>query len=267
MSNKFNEILSFLKELGLENVTKGEKKALYKNFEKEHNVRKLKGELDLLFAINQSLIKSYSKVSVTNMLDIYKNIDAKLMFNLSTMYELARVKCKNELAALKSFKGIVLQTLQANEKVNQEVAKMFDETMKKILVLKDSLYLTMRSIEQADSLFNNCVNRSKLFIRNCESNNLESIIYCLKKDFSFSDEELVDISKKCASFFVSSSVSKINNLYRQIEEFKTYIKDQSAVMSSAKEIDKLLDKDFKAVLSDASSVAILNPSALAARLK
>ena len=229
MSGNFGEIISFLKELGIENVTKGEKKALYKVFENSDSVRKLRGDLDLLFAINQSLVSSYEKVSVSNMLEIYKTIDAKLLLNLSTMYELCRMK-----------------TLQTNEVVNNEVGRMLDSAFKKSLELKDSLYLTMRSKEQANALFDNCVRRAKTFIRQCESSNLEKIIYCLKNEFSLTDEEIVSISKKCASFFVASSVSKINNLNKQIIAFKDYIRKQSSVMSTAVEIDKLLKKDFKA---------------------
>lgn len=258
MSGNFGEIISFLKELGIENVTKGEKKALYKVFENSDSVRKLRGDLDLLFAINQSLVSSYEKVSVSNMLEIYKTIDAKLLLNLSTMYELCRMKSKDELEALKRFREVVVKTLQTNEVVNDEVGRMLDSAFKKSLELKDSLYLTMRSKEQANALFDNCVRRAKTFIRQCESSNLEKIIYCLKNDFSLTDEELVSISKKCASFFVASSVSKINNLNKQIIAFKDYIRKQSSVMSTAVEIDKLLKKDFKEVLFDASSVATYN---------
>lgn len=258
MSGNFGEIISFLKELGIENVTKGEKKALYKVFENSDSVRKLRGDLDLLFAINQSLVSSYEKVSVSNMLEIYKTIDAKLLLNLSTMYELCRMKSKDELEALKRFREVVVKTLQTNEVVNNEVGRMLDSTFKKSLELKDSLYLTMRSKEQANALFDNCVRRAKTFIRQCESSNLEKIIYCLKNEFSLTDEELVSISKKCASFFVASSVSKINNLNKQIIAFKDYIRKQSSVMSTAVEIDKLLKKDFKEVLFDASSVATYN---------
>lgn len=262
MENKFDEILSFLKELGVEKISKNEKKALLQKFNETHNINQLKGELDLLFAINQSLVSRYSSVSINNMLELYKSIDKKLMVYLSTMYEAMRMKSKNEFDALKRFREIVRQTLKSNEETNNEIGKILDETMKKSLMLKDSLYLTMRSKEQADELFTNCITRSKLFIKQCESNNLETIIYCLKKDFKFSDEEIVNISKKCASFFVSSSVSKINNLYEQIENFKKFIKNQSTLMSNAIEINKLLDKEFKDILFDSSSVATLNPNAI-----
>lgn len=258
MNNNFGEILSYIKELGIENVTKGEKKALYKAFEETHNVRKLRGELDLLFAINQSLVSTYEKVSVSKMLELYKSIDDKLLLNLSTMYELCRRKSNDELEALKRFRTVVVETLQTNGVVNVEVGRMLDAAFKKSLELKDSLYLTMRSKEQADNLFDNCVHRAKTFIKQCESSNLEKIIYCLKNDFSLTDEELVTISKKCASFFVASSVSKINNLNKQIKEFKDYIRKQSSVMSTAVEINKLLNKEFKEVLFDASSVATYN---------
>lgn len=258
MSAKMDEVLSFLKELGVENITDDEKKALYKNFENEQNLNVIRGRLDILFAINQTLVATYSKVSIANMLEINRNIDDLLLGNLTRIYEGSRIVDKNELTALKKLKQAVAGVMKKNEETNKEVATVLKETMKESLELKNALYLTMRSKEKADELFNNCINRSKSFIRSCESSNLETIIYCLKKDFSFTDDELVNISKKCASFFVASSVSKIKNLYNQIENFKNYIQEQSKVMSKAVSVNNLLNKNFKEILLDTSSVATVN---------
>jgi len=261
------ELLSYLKDLGLENITKNEKKTLFKDIGENESINQIKQHLALLFSINQSLVSSYESVSLNKMLEINRNIDASLLVDLLVVYENIKSKSTDELDTLKKFKKVVLDVMNVNEKVNDEIGIIVDSTFKKSLELKDSLYLTMREKEKADMLFENCKKRSRLFIKQCESENLERIIYCLKKDFSLKDQELVLISKRCASFFVSSSVSKINNLYNRLEEFKKYINEQSVKMSVAVEIDKLLSKQFKEVLFDSSSVATFNSGSINKTIK
>ena len=62
MNSKYNEIISFLRSLGIEGMTKSEKKALFAKLNEKNNLNELKMELELLFAINKSLISSYGKI-------------------------------------------------------------------------------------------------------------------------------------------------------------------------------------------------------------
>lgn len=254
------DIIIYLKKLGIETISKNEKKELSKIIEgySKEDIIVFKRELDMLFAINQSLVKTYGRVSVNNMLSFYKSTDADLLIKLYSIYEGIKEKSKDEIEAKRNFRKVVLDIMNANEVVNEIVAESLDETFRKSIELKDSLYFSMLDKEKADMLFENCKRRSKLFIRECETRNLENIIMCLKRDYNFSNDELVSISKRCASFFVFSSVSKINNLNRSIENFKAFIKSQEVKMNVSVEIDKLLSKDFKDVLKDSSSVATVN---------
>lgn len=264
---KTDVLFKYLKELGLEGLTQNEKKNIHKNFYEYSNMEQAKREIELLFAINRSLINSYETVSVNNILSLYKSTDADLLIKLYSIYTEIKDKSKDEIEARRNFKKAVTEIMSVNELVDEEIARTLDATFKKSLELKESLYLTMIDKNKADKLFDNCKRRSKNFIRDCEYRNLEKIIFCLKKDFSFTDAELVSISSRCASFFVSSSVSKINNLYKGIEEFKSFITAQSSKMSTALEVKKLLDKEFKEVLRESSSVATLNPESINKTLK
>ena len=264
---KTDVLFKYLKELGLEGLTQNEKKNIHKNFYEYSNMEQAKREIELLFAINRSLINSYETVSVNNILSLYKSTDADLLIKLYSIYTEIKDRSKDEIEARRNFKKAVTEIMSVNELVDEEIARTLDDTFKKSLELKESLYLTMIDKNKADKLFDNCKRRSKNFIRDCEYRNLEKIIFCLKKDFSFTDAELVSISSRCASFFVSSNVSKINNLYKGIEEFKEFVTSQSSKMSTALEVKKLLDKEFKDVLKESSSVATLNPESINKTLK
>ena len=264
---KTEVLFKYLKELGLEGLTQNEKRNIHKTFSEYENMELVKREIELLFAVNRSLISSYETISVSNILSLYRSTDTDLLIKLYSIYAEIKDKSKGELDARRNFKKAVTEIMSVNEVVNEEVARTVNDTFKKSLELKESLYLTMIDKNKADKLFNNCIRRSKNFIRDCEYRNLEKIIYCLKKDFSFTDEELVSISSRCASFFVASNVSKINNLYKGLDEFKEFINSQSSKMSTALEVKKLLDKNFKEVLKEASSVATITPENLNKTLK
>ena len=264
---KTEVLFKYLKELGLEGLTQNEKRNIHKTFFEYENMELVKREIELLFAVNRALISSYETVSVNNILSLYRSTDTDLLIKLYSVYAEIKGKSKDELEARRNFKKAVTEIMNVNEVVNEEVARTVNDTFKKSLELKESLYLTMIDKNKADKLFNNCIRRSKNFIRDCEYRNLEKIIYCLKKDFSFTDEELVSISSRCASFFVASNVSKINNLYKGLDEFKEFINSQSNKMSTALEVKKLLDKDFKEVLKESSSVATIAPENLNKTLK
>lgn len=264
---KTEVLFKYLKELGLEGLTQNEKKNIHKTFYEYENMEQVKREIELLFAINRSLIGSYETISVNNILSLYRSTDTDLLIKLYSVYAEIKDRSKDEIEARRNFKKAVTEIMSVNEIVNEEIARGVDDTFKKSLELKESLYLTMIDKHKADKLFNNCIRRSKNFIRDCEYRNLEKIIYCLKKDFSFTDEELVSISSRCASFFVSSNVSKINNLHKSLEEFREFITTQSTKMSTALEVKKLLSKDFKEVLKESSSVATITSENLNKTLK
>lgn len=266
-SKSSKQLFQYLEDLGIEQMSEQEKRNIDKIVEEYPSLEVAKREIDLLFAINRALITSYCKVSVENMLNLSKSIDVVTLVKLYSVYENIKDKCKDEIVAFNEFRKVVVEIIAVDGIVNKEITQMMDTTFKKSLELKNSLYMTMIDKEKADTLFENCKRRSKLFLSECESRNLEEIILCLKKNFKLKDDELVNISKRCASFFISSSAAKINNLNLRIEEFKNYIRKQEVKMSTALEIDKLLKKDFKGLLRDASSVAILNPENINKTLK
>ncbi len=262
MVSRYDLILRYLKSKGIESVSKSEKRNLFNHFKDVEDIKYIKKEVDLLLAINRSLVSTYGKLSINNMLEIYKSIDSELLGSLFLVYDEIRKYSKNELDLYRNFNKTVSKIMFTNEVVNEQIANEVEDSFKRSLQIKDSLYLVMCDKEKADSIFTNCINRSKLFIRQCEINNLEQILYLLKTEYSLTNDELVRISSKCASFFSASSVSKIDNLYKQIEDFKKYIKDQEVVVSASIEINKLLNKEFKDVLFEASSVATLNEESI-----
>ena len=274
MNNKFQEFILFLKKLGIDNINEEEKNLLHSIFLNNGNPNALKKELELLLALNKTLIQSYSNVSISNMLKIYQTIDANLLIKLLITYEEIKEKSANKAESFQAFKNVAIKILSVNEQVNKNVVKSYSDSIKKSVQIKNMLFSVLKNEDKANQIFNNCVNRSNLFIRECNIKNLEDIVVCLKKNFNLNDDELIKISNRCASFFISSSASKINSLYRTINEFKEFIRTQEVNANNKKiefarknKINNLLYKDFKDILIEASSIATFNPNSINKTIK
>lgn len=254
--SSYSDLINILKRWGIESISKSEGEALFRRFANNENAE---NELEFILFLNKAMITSYSKVTVTNMLQIYKNIDGDLLRKLYGVYEEIKDKSIDELDSLRKFEQIAKNILAVNNKVNEEIAQMANDAFKRSVELRNSFYLIMSDKDKADEAYENCCNRSKVFIRQCECAHLEELLLYLKRYFSFSDDELVNISSKCSTFFALSSASKIDGLYRSIEQFRNFIKDN---IGENQELSKLLAKDFKDIISGSSSIGVYSVSSV-----
>ena len=117
------DIIIYLKKLGIETISKNEKKELSKIIEgySKEDIVVFKRELDMLFSINQSLVKTYGAVTVNNMLSFYKSTDADLLVKLYSVYENIKAKSKDEIEAKRNFRKVVLDIMNVNETINEMI--------------------------------------------------------------------------------------------------------------------------------------------------
>ena len=130
---KTEVLFKYLKELGLEGLTQNEKRNIHKTFSEYENMELVKREIELLFAVNRSLISSYETISVSNILSLYRSTDTDLLIKLYSIYAEIKDKSKDELEARRNFKKAVTEIMSVNEVVNEEVARTVNDTFKKSL--------------------------------------------------------------------------------------------------------------------------------------
>lgn len=261
MSKKYEELLSFLKEKGLVNISEKEKQDLKVLADNRQDINMLKKELELLVSLNRSLISSFSTVCLKNMMKISDSIDDELIVKLFMLHEELKKKSIDEFACLKKFKGLAADILETNKKANlsikQNVQTSFNEVM-----IGDSLYLTMIDKAEADKVFSNCLKRSSTFLGMYDQENLGRLVYFLKKNYDFTDKELVNISKKCATFFSSASAAKIASISKTINTFRDFIANRLQQAYNPQVVEALLDKDFKDMMINSSTIATYNPDSI-----
>lgn len=262
MEKDFNEILKYLHFLGIDSISGEEMKMLKEMFDYAPSTKQLKRELDLLCAINKTLVSSYGAVSIRAMNKINEEIDFRLIMKLYDVYEEIKGRCRNSKEGLNEFKKAVHSILNINTQVNSVVKEDIENELDKIAKIKNSLYLTMDDKKKADMFLDSCMKRVKNFIRQCDRENLESIINHLKSNYSLSNDELVKISKKCATLFTMSSVMKIKNISQALDELKVFIEDKLVLDGQSKISSKMSGKSMKDIIIDSTSIMAVNPDAL-----
>ena len=146
---------------------------------------------------------------------IDESLDGQLMVKLFMEYHKIKSYAKDKFACLDRFKMVAEEILFGRKQVNKKIKDMANEETSK-LVIQDALYMSMVDKNNADNLLSNCIRRSKNFLSSCDAENLKRLIDCLKTNFNLSEEELISISTRCATFFAASSASKLNNLNRAL---------------------------------------------------
>lgn len=254
MVDTYNDVLNYLKELGLEDISKEEKLLLRSKLEGANNPFQIKKELEMLYILNRVLLSSYEKVSLENMYKINDSLDGVIAVKLFMEYQQIKSKCNDRFTCINQFKAVIEEILFNQKKANKEIQKRAKKSMDQSVLLNDALYLTMLDKNKADKLLANCIRRSSNFLANCDKENLRILIECLKKNFKLSDDELVMISSRCATFFASASASKINNLYVMLNEYKDFVKERLDPKKE-REALALLNRNFKDVLINSSLIA------------
>lgn len=267
MELKIRELIEFLKEIGINDLNKNDKKYLIQLIQDKKEIEYVKQDLELLLSLNRVLISSYGFVSLSNMRKINEEIDSNTYNSLFLVYQSIKNKSKDKISCLREFKGVVSKILNSNTKVNKIVEKNVKDSFDKVELIRDSLYFTMEDKQKADKLLDNCMKRLKQFVNQCEVANLEEIIQHLKSNYDLTDSELVSVSRKCATFFTMSNVSKIDNISKVIDDFKKFIEDKLLLEEKESKVEKLLNKDFKDILLNSSTIMTKNTESVEETVK
>lgn len=266
MADTYNEILLFLKDLGLEELSKEDKALLKEKTANSNDSNITKKELEMLYVLNRILLSTYQKVSLENMYKISETLDGQMAMKLFVEFQQIKSKSIDRYTCLERFKVAIQNILFNQKEANKEVRKSAKTIMNSKELLENALYHTMLDKNKADKLIKNCIRRSSLFLSKCDSENLRTLTQCLKENFKLNDDELVMISSRCATFFASASASKVNNLYIMLNEYKDFV-EKRLDKSKDKEALNLLKRDFKDVLISSSLLAAADSEKVSETIK
>ena len=262
MTNDEKKLLLVLKYLGVSKVSAKEKQLLSEFIEENEGFEHSRRQIEFLYNLNKILINSYSKVSVNNMMRINESLDNELFLELWTLYYQIQQQKMTGQESYNAFEKAVLLIFKNNQTTNKEIKKVVSDEFDKLQEVRNVLYLSMLDASKAEKLLQNCIKRSKLFLNNCDLDNLSTLIYCLKNDYKLSESDLVNISSRCATFFAFSSAQKLRNIQNTVNDFKGFITKGLVDEKGDNKLLKLLDKDFKEVILTTPSMVSSNPESI-----
>ena len=101
MEQKIRELIEYLKELGIVNLSKNDKKYLIQMLQERNNIEYVKSDLEALVALNRVLLSKYGEVSIGNMRKINEEIDTNTFNGLFIVYQTIKNKSKNQILYLR----------------------------------------------------------------------------------------------------------------------------------------------------------------------
>lgn len=253
MSRDDAKIMVFLERIGIKKLSKEDSKALREFFSKR-NLNLGLHELEVFYYINKSLLKTYETVSIENMMRVSKEIDLEMMLQFFAEFQELKSKSLDEKEFMKEFRKFAKKIYYRNTKTTKEIKSVVEEEMSKLESIKHVLYLGIGDEKVADQLFDNCVKRSKLFLDMCDADNLSDLLQYLKNNVKLTNNEMLDISSRCATFFSNSSAKKMMELKSTLDSLKKYIKKNLTVDNKESNVNK----SFKDIVLSTPSFFVSN---------
>ena len=253
MSKDDAKIMAALEKMGIKKLSKEDANSV-REFFSTRSLNTGLSELEVFYYINKSLLKTYGSVSIQNMMRIYKETDFEMILQFFAEFYDLKSKSLDEKEFMKEFRKFVKKIYYRNTETTKKIKSVVEEELSKLETVKNALYLGIGNEKVADQLFDNCTKRSKLFLDMCDADNLADLVLYLKNNIKLSNNELLDISSRCATFFANSSTKKIMELKSTLESLKRYIKKNLTVADKESNVNK----SFKDIILNTPSFFVSN---------
>jgi len=243
----------YLNSLGLGKSSDDAKKNFLKRINPSgENSDYIKNEIGLLYSLNRVLINQCDDVSLDSMLKLMDETDIDTLSQLLKAYYYMSFRKLSRLEFLREFKRVARPIFYRSKLTTQAIKNEFNTAYNSV---KEALLYSMDNKENVDELLVNCIKKSKNFIKKCNSENLEELIYHLKNNYDLTDNDLIDISKKCATFFMYSTSKKVDAISNHIIDFRKTIFKK---ITNDKE-DVILKDNLIEILKNKASIFEKNP--------
>ena len=253
MNFELRDLEKKIKDLGVLNISNSDRELLVKYFNDAPNLEAASTQAEFLFDMNRIFISTYRKISVANMCKITQDFASKIgtlyLEYMKINYQSQEVNYRTD--KFERFKNIVYRTLT----IQKQEYKGNDKNKEAI---REALYEAMLDAEAADKLLSNCLKRSVNFTNQTSPLILRGLINILKTEYKFTNEELIGISSRAATFFSGSNGANIRSLEKVLEEFKEFINKGL----NNKKAKGLLERSFKDILLNSSTIATFDSDAI-----
>lgn len=202
------------------------------------------------FFYNEYIKKNVNELTLNKIISIILSVDQESLKNYEVAIDNLKKTGMNEKVVHEVVKQIYASVY---DKIVQENRNIF-ELSSDFVVQADKVSSTFSDINKnlkndlINTIYLNCLSRMKNFWQKVEAQNFTNVVDTLMNDLDdnrFSEDEIIELSKKCATIFCESSRDKIMGVELVLSEYKDFCLNllENSIEMSPDNIQKL--KDFK----------------------
>ena len=212
-------------------------------------------------AFNELCNEAVKAKTLGEIIKLLNKYDKSVIYKYGQVIETLRSMGLRPDATSKIFHELHKTVVAAQKKTNRTLTKIstsFVEEANKLALAFSSLPAESKTYLISE-VYSNCVSRMRLAWQKIDPEEFAGVVDTLMHDFgedSLSDDEVIDLSKKCATIFCDSSRQKIKDLEAVLGDYKNFILGQIAENADAYLLEKsyLDDYKFVNVLKQAASI-------------
>ncbi|MBQ9790015.1 MAG: hypothetical protein IJW24_00260 [Clostridia bacterium] len=215
-------------------------------------------------------LKNVGSATIKNVIQVLADHD----FDALLKYEQALSFVQEMTLDEKTKRGLLAQIYSSLEPIidaqNQSLLEISDEFVKKTEKVSSS-FSTMSGSSRAElvsKIYSNCTGRMKNFWQRVEPDKFKGVVDALTGELSganFSEDDLIELSSRCATIFCESTREKILEIEKILNEFKTYALEKVKADGSlpADVVENFEKLEYGHILRKAGSIAKSSPSQVA----
>lgn len=267
------EVENLLKENG---IIFDEKSQYFLNELTKYNYESLRQYIENCVFVHNEIYSVAPAITIENVYSIISKANLKMLKNIQNeFYKISKATGLDHDSATKALKSICDSILDISDRTDQEIAIISAEYVTNLIKINQISASLNRYLDKdiATQIYSNCINRMQSFIQKSDPNEIKSVVYyCLNnlEQNKLSADDMLQISKKCASFYADTTYEKISKTTKKLQLFQWFILEnvRSNTNDANKEAQQLLTqklraKDLHNILLSSPSVFTTTPSTIA----
>lgn len=157
----------------------------------------------------------------------------------------------------------MLNVVSKTDKEMADIASKYVSDLNKVVELSNS-FVSYFDEDLGSKLFTNCIKRMQSFYYSTNPEQISELFYHLKNHpdcaGKITEEDLVSISERCASFYSNATAEKIQNINLQLQDFSKFIYNQLELELTEK--NKLQTMQYQTALNakDLRNILLTTPT-------
>ena len=232
---------------------------------KEQSEKLLNGS----FVYNEYIKANVNELTLNKIINTILSVDQETLFNYETAIKGLKESGMDDTlihAVAKQMYSSIYEYIRQTNRSVFELSSDFLEQASKVSSTFSDINKRLKN-ELINTIYLNCLSRMKTFWQKVEANDFTEVVDTLMSDMedgNFTESEIIELSKKCATIFCESSRAKIMGVEVVLGEYKDFCLElvENSVEMTPENIKKLKEFKTSQVFRTAGSIAKANTRTL-----